>query len=63
MNKYMIFKIARGDCAGYQRLCLPESPDFIRDLPDYYALFTYSMFYGVGECFRCGLPLPDASDS
>jgi demethylmenaquinone methyltransferase/2-methoxy-6-polyprenyl-1,4-benzoquinol methylase len=32
--------------AEYQRLCLPESPDFILDHPDYYAFFTYSMFQG-----------------
>jgi demethylmenaquinone methyltransferase/2-methoxy-6-polyprenyl-1,4-benzoquinol methylase len=32
--------------AEYRRLCLPESPDFILDHPDYYALFTYSMFHG-----------------
>jgi len=30
----------------YQRLCYPESPDFILDLPDYYAFFTYTMFTG-----------------
>jgi demethylmenaquinone methyltransferase/2-methoxy-6-polyprenyl-1,4-benzoquinol methylase len=30
----------------YQRLCLPESPDFVLDHPDYYAFFTYSMFDG-----------------
>jgi ubiquinone/menaquinone biosynthesis C-methylase UbiE len=34
------------DWAQYQRLCEPESPDFILDLPDYYAFFTYSMFRG-----------------
>jgi demethylmenaquinone methyltransferase/2-methoxy-6-polyprenyl-1,4-benzoquinol methylase len=34
------------DWAEFQRLCLPESPDFILDHPDYYALFTYSMFHG-----------------
>lgn len=34
------------DGAEYQRLCLPESPDFIPNLPDYYAFFTYSMFHG-----------------
>jgi demethylmenaquinone methyltransferase/2-methoxy-6-polyprenyl-1,4-benzoquinol methylase len=34
------------DLAEYQRLCLPESPDFILDHPDYYAFFTYSMFTG-----------------
>jgi SAM-dependent methyltransferase len=32
--------------AEYRRLCLPESPDFILDHPDYYAFFTYSMFQG-----------------
>jgi ubiquinone/menaquinone biosynthesis C-methylase UbiE len=38
------------DWAQYQRLCEPESPDFILDLPDYYAFFTYSMFHGkVGK--------------
>jgi ubiquinone/menaquinone biosynthesis C-methylase UbiE len=34
------------DWAQFQRLCQPESPDFILDLPDYYAFFTYSMFRG-----------------
>jgi demethylmenaquinone methyltransferase/2-methoxy-6-polyprenyl-1,4-benzoquinol methylase len=34
------------DRAEYQRLCLPESPDFLLDQPDYYAFFTYSMFHG-----------------
>jgi demethylmenaquinone methyltransferase/2-methoxy-6-polyprenyl-1,4-benzoquinol methylase len=34
------------DRAAYRRLCLPESPDFILDRADYYAFFTYSMFYG-----------------
>jgi demethylmenaquinone methyltransferase/2-methoxy-6-polyprenyl-1,4-benzoquinol methylase len=32
--------------AEYQRLCLPGSPDFLLDHPDYYAFFTYSMFRG-----------------
>ena len=32
--------------AEYRRLCLPESPDFILEHPDYYAFFTYSMFQG-----------------
>lgn len=35
------------DWAQFQRLCQPESPDFILDLPDYYAFFTYSMFRGT----------------
>ena len=34
------------DTAEYERLCRPESPDFVLDLPDYYAFFTYSMFRG-----------------
>jgi ubiquinone/menaquinone biosynthesis C-methylase UbiE len=36
--------------AEYERLCLPESPDFILNHPDYYAFFTYTMFHGkVGK--------------
>jgi hypothetical protein len=34
------------DWAELQRLCQPESPDFILNLPDYYAFITYSLFYG-----------------
>jgi demethylmenaquinone methyltransferase/2-methoxy-6-polyprenyl-1,4-benzoquinol methylase len=34
------------DRAAYERLCLPGSPDFLLDHPDYYAFFTYSMFSG-----------------
>ena len=34
------------DLVEFQRLCLPDSPDFILNLPDYYALFTYTMFWG-----------------
>jgi demethylmenaquinone methyltransferase/2-methoxy-6-polyprenyl-1,4-benzoquinol methylase len=30
----------------YKRLCMPGSPDFIPDLPDYYAFFTCSVFRG-----------------
>ena len=39
-------ELTLGDWGEYQRLCLPESPDFILDHPDYYAFFTYSMFHG-----------------
>jgi ubiquinone/menaquinone biosynthesis C-methylase UbiE len=39
-------ELSEGDWAEYQRLCLADSPDFILDLPDYYAFFTYSMFRG-----------------
>jgi len=38
--------VSEEDRAEYQRLCTPESPDFILNLPDYYAFFTYSMFKG-----------------
>lgn len=34
------------DLAEYQRLCLPDSPDFIVDHPDYHAYFIYSLFFG-----------------
>lgn len=39
-------ELTQGDWLEYQRLCLPESPDFILNHPDYYAFFTYSMFQG-----------------
>jgi ubiquinone/menaquinone biosynthesis C-methylase UbiE len=39
-------ELSQDDWAEYQRLCQPESPDFILDLSDYYAFFTYSMFHG-----------------
>jgi demethylmenaquinone methyltransferase/2-methoxy-6-polyprenyl-1,4-benzoquinol methylase len=35
------------DLAEYRRLCLPDSPDFILDVPDYYAFFTYTLFSGT----------------
>ena len=40
-------ELALEDWEEYQRLCLPESPDFILNQPDYYAFFTYSMFSGT----------------
>jgi len=39
-------ELSEGDWAEFQRLCLPESREFILDLPDYYAFYTYSMFRG-----------------
>jgi ubiquinone/menaquinone biosynthesis C-methylase UbiE len=39
-------ELTQADRAEYQRLCLPESPDFIVDHPDYYTFFTCSMFHG-----------------
>ncbi len=38
--------VTEADWAEFQRLCRPESPDFILNSPDYYALFTYSLFHG-----------------
>jgi demethylmenaquinone methyltransferase/2-methoxy-6-polyprenyl-1,4-benzoquinol methylase len=38
--------LTQEDWAEYRRLCLPESPNFILNHPDYYAFFTYSMFRG-----------------
>ena len=32
--------------AEYQRLCQPESPDFLPNHPDYYAFFTETLFSG-----------------
>jgi ubiquinone/menaquinone biosynthesis C-methylase UbiE len=32
--------------AEYQRLCLPDSPDFILDETDYYGFFTETLFHG-----------------
>jgi demethylmenaquinone methyltransferase/2-methoxy-6-polyprenyl-1,4-benzoquinol methylase len=39
-------EVAAEDWAEFQRLCIPESADFILDIPGYYAFFTYSMFQG-----------------
>jgi len=39
-------ELPQEDWAEYQRLCQPESSDFILGIPDYYAFFTYSMFHG-----------------
>ena len=39
-------ELSEEDWAECRRLCLAESPEFILDLPDYYAFFTYSMFRG-----------------
>lgn len=40
-------EVSPEDWAEYQRLCLPESTDFILDLPDYVAFYTYSLFRGT----------------
>jgi demethylmenaquinone methyltransferase/2-methoxy-6-polyprenyl-1,4-benzoquinol methylase len=40
-------ELSEKDWDTYRQLCLPDSPDFILDHPDYYAFFTYSLFYGT----------------
>ena len=35
------------DRAELRRLCSPQSPDFILDVPEYCGFFTYTMFTGV----------------
>ncbi|HLO33622.1 MAG TPA: class I SAM-dependent methyltransferase [Anaerolineales bacterium] len=39
-------EVSPEDWRKYQLLCNPESAEFILDIPDYYAFFTYSMFRG-----------------
>jgi demethylmenaquinone methyltransferase/2-methoxy-6-polyprenyl-1,4-benzoquinol methylase len=34
------------DWKEYQKLCCPDSPDFILNLPEYYGFFTYTVFRG-----------------
>ena len=38
-------ELSADDLLEFQRLCQPDSPDFILNLPDYYAFFTYTMFW------------------
>lgn len=40
-------ELSQGDWRQFQQLTDPASPDFILDLPDYYAFFTYSLFSGL----------------
>jgi demethylmenaquinone methyltransferase/2-methoxy-6-polyprenyl-1,4-benzoquinol methylase len=35
------------DRTEFARLCRTESPECVLHLPDYYALFTYSIFFGT----------------
>jgi demethylmenaquinone methyltransferase/2-methoxy-6-polyprenyl-1,4-benzoquinol methylase len=39
-------EVTKEDWVEFERLCQPESPDFILNLPDYYAFLTYSLFRG-----------------
>jgi ubiquinone/menaquinone biosynthesis C-methylase UbiE len=38
-------EVAPEDWAAFQRLCRPDSPDFILKRSDYYAFVTYSLFW------------------
>ena len=39
-------ELSQEDRAEFQRLCHTGSPDFVLNLPDYYAFFTYTLFHG-----------------
>lgn len=47
-------EVPEEDWQAYRRLCDPRSPEFILDIQDYYAFFTYSLIRGV-------LPLSEAN--
>ena len=40
-------ELSEEDWEQFQRLCQPESPDFILSQPDYYSFFTETMFMGI----------------
>jgi ubiquinone/menaquinone biosynthesis C-methylase UbiE len=44
------YELSAEDAAEYERLCSPDSPDFILNLPDYHAMFTYTVY-------RCRTPV------
>ena len=39
-------ELSSEDATEFRRMCLPDSPDFILNLPDYYAHYTYTLFWG-----------------
>ncbi len=39
-------ELSSADQKKFRRLCLPDSSEFILNLPDYYAFFTYTLFWG-----------------
>ncbi len=39
-------ELSPDDRTEFRRLCRPDSADFILKLPDYYALITYTVFWG-----------------
>jgi len=53
-------EVSGGLWAKYQRLCQPDSPDFILDSPDYYGFFTETLFHGKVAAQRgVNLPTPN----
>lgn len=40
-------RVSEADWGEYQRLCDPDSSDFIADDPEYYGFITYTMFWGT----------------
>jgi demethylmenaquinone methyltransferase/2-methoxy-6-polyprenyl-1,4-benzoquinol methylase len=40
-------EVSPEDWAEYGRLCTQGSPDFILNIPQYYAFFTYTVFRGT----------------
>jgi ubiquinone/menaquinone biosynthesis C-methylase UbiE len=40
-------RVSAAERQAYRRLCMPDSPDFIADIPGYYGFITYTMFWGV----------------
>ncbi len=39
-------ELSSDDQKEFRKLCLPDSPEFILNLPDYYAFFTTTLFWG-----------------
>jgi demethylmenaquinone methyltransferase/2-methoxy-6-polyprenyl-1,4-benzoquinol methylase len=42
-------ELSSGDAEEFMRLCSPDSDDFILNIPDYYAYFTYTVFRGTKQ--------------
>ena len=38
--------LSADDWREYQRLCMPDSEDFVANNPDYYGFITYTLFQG-----------------
>lgn len=43
--EHLAGKVSGADWSDYRRLCDPASPDFVADVPGYYAFLTYTMFW------------------